>query len=341
MARGGRLHVRGRVDARLLANAEKFCEIWAHWYPQKYKPVRVGADEELVPQQADPRQGYAFAVSGGLDSLYSLMRNAEGADGRLTRRAALGYLMRWRSNDDAADTGLTEARARITAAHFGLPFAVCTTNWRERCTDFFFDHSHGIIAAAHGLNAMAAGCVLAADYSYEDEVVLTPRGNNQTTVPLVSSSLFESVSYGASAARLEKMRAVHARPGLVDHIVVCHAKPSGRANCGRCEKCVRTGLELFVVSGDPAPILPRLPDPWRVAWMKPMALGSVVFYRRLLRLWPAKRTLLRLGVEFLLWRSTLQQSPLMRALKTVELRLRPRRAASRSIDRVREPICSG
>src|SRR5690606_34781058 len=54
MQRGGRLHVQGRVDQRLLANAEKFSELWAAYRPDLFKQIEVSADEDLEPRVGDP-----------------------------------------------------------------------------------------------------------------------------------------------------------------------------------------------------------------------------------------------------------------------------------------------
>lgn len=324
MKRGGALHVRGRVDRKLLSGAEKFAEVWAAWRPDRFQPLRVSADEELDPSLPDPSLGYAFAISGGLDSIYSLMRNSAGADGRVNRRPSAGYLMDWR-NTGAPETDWAmrlRDRARAIAAAFDIPFFACTTNWRAFSTDFFLDHALGIIAAAHCLNATTSGCVLAADAAYMDELRLAPLGNNHTTNPMLSSSAFEAINFGASSPRMDKMRHAATRPDLIAHMVVCHAKVPGKPNCGRCEKCVRTGLELFTVCGSPRPLLDELPDPWRVAWMKPMSYSSVVFWRSMLKHWPKGHGALRAGVDFLLWRSMLQHGPLLRALKSVERRIR-------------------
>jgi hypothetical protein len=324
MKRGGALHVRGRVDSKLLSGAEKFAEVWASWRPDLFRALRVSADKELDPMLPDNNHGYAFAISGGLDSVFSLLRNSAGADGRVNRRPGAGYLMDWRNAGEPESDWAAQLRdrARAIADAFDIPFYACTTNWREFSTDFFMDHALGIIAAAHCLNATASGCVLAADAAYRDELRLAPLGNNHTTNPMLSSSAFEAINFGASFLRMEKMRQAAVRPDLVAQMVVCHAKVPGKPNCGRCEKCVRTGLELFAVTGSPSPILEALPDPWRVAWMKPMAYSSVVFWREMLAFWPKGHGALRMGIDFLLWRSMLQRGPLLKALKSVERRVR-------------------
>jgi len=329
MRRGGPVHVRGAVDARLLANVEKFSEIWATWRPDLFRVVQASADDERAPALAAPDRGHAFALSGGLDSVFALMQNAGRADGRRTRTPSVAFLMDWRGDANEAG-GAWAARARAHAQciadRFGAPFFTCATNWRRFSVNFFLDHALGIIAAAHCLNGLTAGCVLAADAMHVDEYKLAPLGNNHTTNPLLSSSAFEVLNYGGAYRRMDKMRLVSAHPDLLEQVVVCHERPAARANCGACEKCVRSGFELFVLTGRTEPFMAAPPSPWRLAWMKPMAESSLVFWREMRRRWPDGHSGLRAGVDTLMWRSVLQQQAWMRALKALELTLRRTRA---------------
>ncbi|MBY0564062.1 MAG: hypothetical protein K2P58_07730 [Hyphomonadaceae bacterium] len=327
---GGDVYVHGRIDRRLLANAEKFSEIWAAWRPDLYRQIRIAAAEELEPCLPNPQAGHAFALSAGLDSVFSLMQNSAGADGRVSRRPGAAYLMNWRRKDSPDDPWFERARrqAQRIADQLGVPFFVCSTNWRSFSVNFYVDHPVGIIAAAHCLDAMAAGCVLAADAMYVDEYKLAPLGNNHTTNPLLSSSAFEVTNYGGAYRRMEKMRLLAQRPELLREVVVCHERPDDAVNCGRCEKCVRSGLELFVGTGAVEPFMRSLPSPWRVAAMKPMSESSLVFWRDMMRSWRDGRPGLRAGIGALMWRSQLQQQPFMRALKAAEIAIFRRRKAA-------------
>jgi hypothetical protein len=327
MRRGGRIRVNGRVDSRLMANAEKYSEIWAAWRPDLFRPVSITAAEELPPATSDADAGYAFALSAGLDSAFSLMQNSAGANGRVNRKPGIAYLMRWQADVTAPDPWLDRLseHAQRIAGQTQTPFYVCTTNWRAFSVNFFMDHALGIIAAAHCLNGITSGCVIAADAMYVDECKLAPLGNNHTTNPLLSSSGFEVVNYGGAYRRLQKMELVAQRPELLREIVVCHEKPVSGVNCGRCEKCVRSGLELFVHNGAVEPFMRGLPSPQRVAAMKPMSEGSLVFWRDMLEEWPRGHAALRAGINTLMWRSEFQQRPLMRALKSAEIALFRRR----------------
>ncbi|HEX8901277.1 hypothetical protein [Vitreimonas sp.] len=322
MQRGGRVHVQGRVDQRLLANAEKFSELWAAYRPDLFKQIEVSADEDLEPRVGDPGGAYAFALSGGVDSVFSLMRNSEGADGRTSRKPACAFLMEWSdARHDPAWAPALRGRAARIAEVIGVSHLVCRTNWREFCRDFDIEHPLGILAAAHCLNGAYEGCVLAADHFHRDEVALGPWGNNHATNPLLSSSGFEAINYGGAFERLEKVRLLAHRPDLVANLAVC-TRPRSGENCGRCEKCLRSGLELFVTSGSTLPVTQHVPSFNELAYRKPLSRSSLMFWRGIMTKWPEGRAgMSKLGLAFLIARSELQHSLVLRTLQSVERRI--------------------
>lgn len=340
MGQGGRLHVQGRVDRDLLNGVEQYVAFWAFTRPDLFKVVQVSADEELAPRPRDPTRGHAFAVSAGLDSTFSLMRNAGGSDARLTRRPGAAFLMQWDSPRNTPDKRAwieaLRVRAERSTAALGLPLLTCDTNWRALCVDYFAEHPLGIVAAAHALNGFTAGCMLAADVTYTVEGELVPFGNNHVAVPRLSASHFEVLQYGGQYSRAQKLRMVAQRPELLGELVVCHARPSARVNCGRCEKCLRTGLELYTLTGEVRPFLDELPLPWRVAWQKPGTKVTVAFWRVIMKAMPARFVGLRAAFAFWTLRSALQRTPLMRALRAAEKGIGAPRKAPLS-DRILAP----
>jgi len=322
MQRGGALHVRGRVDRRLLANAEKFAELWSSYRPDLFRPVRLSADVELAAEAPREEEGYAFALSGGVDGLFALARNIAQGDGRTNRRPAAAFFMDW---DDALpiSPAWAESLRRRTgrlASAFGLPHLVCTTNWRDFCRDFSIEHALGIIAAGHCLNGGFTGCVLAADHTHRNEVALGPWGNNHTSNPLLSSSIFETISFGGAFERLEKVRFLAKHPELVADLAVC-TRASGAENCGICEKCIRTGLELFLATGSPQPVLRALPSPLSLITRKPLTPSSACFWQRIHANWPQENPWIRSAISVWLLRSALQQTPLFKGLQSLERRV--------------------
>ena len=47
--------------------------------------------------------------------------------------------------------------------------------------------------------------------------------------------------------RLEKLQTIlNETPDLLENLRVCYLNPDGALNCGRCEKCLRTQLQLLI-----------------------------------------------------------------------------------------------
>jgi hypothetical protein len=52
---------------------------------------------------------------------------------------------------------------------------------------------------------------------------------------------------GSRFSRLEKVRELASWPTAINSLRVCPGNAGDRPNCGRCEKCLRTRLELLAV----------------------------------------------------------------------------------------------
>jgi hypothetical protein len=69
-------------------------------------------------------------------------------------------------------------------------------------------------------------------------------GSRASTDLLHSSDGLRVVHYAALVTRLEKIRAIGAEPLVQRHLRVCWKNVANQLNCGRCEKCVRTMIDL-------------------------------------------------------------------------------------------------
>lgn len=65
--------------------------------------------------------------------------------------------------------------------------------------------------------------------------------------PLFSGSSLRIKHDGARLSRLEKVRLLASWPEAVNNVRVCFVNRLGELNCGRCEKCIRTKVELATV----------------------------------------------------------------------------------------------
>jgi len=77
-----------------------------------------------------------------------------------------------------------------------------------------------------------------------------PWGSHPLLDPLLGTESVALIHDGIGRSRAEKALLLPGSPEARDHLFVCFDPPErGVANCGRCEKCLRTMLELLIGGG--------------------------------------------------------------------------------------------
>jgi hypothetical protein len=196
------------------------------------------------------------AVSGGVDSTFVVAQHRSGLMGRRNRDITAGVMIGGfdlpASNRDAFDVALEHARPILD--QFGLPLAVVATNWRDKyCFDWSMSFGIGLAAVLHQF-AGIAGAGVFADFSYAEAEL--PWGSNPITDPMMSSGAFHIESGGAAGvSRMERCEFIAQWPAVREHVRVCWEDPTLGANCGRCEKCIRTKLNFFAAGYPDVPAL--------------------------------------------------------------------------------------
>ena len=74
---------------------------------------------------------------------------------------------------------------------------------------------------------------------------------------LFSSQRIAVIHDGARHARFQKVRELASWPTALAALRVCPSNPGNGLNCGVCEKCLRTRLELFAAGVEETPALGR------------------------------------------------------------------------------------
>ncbi len=195
-------------------------------------------------------------LSGGVDSLHMLYRNhtrfPAGSHGRIDQAVFIrGY-----------DPELTEAeRDRVygpavksvskLAASTGIGLRQISTNLRalDPALPLWIKQFHGpaMAATAHAAIPGRATVSFAATF---DIANMEAWGSH----PLIDSSLsterISFVHWGSPFSRLEKIRDLLNWPEALSGVWVCTAKVADVQNCGNCEKCIRTKLEIVAAGGD-------------------------------------------------------------------------------------------
>jgi hypothetical protein len=222
-------------------------------------------------------RGSGLFFSCGIDSFYSLLKH----------RASLTHLICVQGFDmtmaeDEPFSRLYSATCEA-ARETGLEALEVRTNLRELINPFF-PWNKGYVSglAAVGLAAQgligrcmfASACDLSSRSSRLDHPILDP---------LWSAESLHMVQDGYELNRLEKVARVSDCDLAMRLLRVCLADPLAY-NCGRCEKCVRSMLELYVVRAlDRCTTFPRDLQPADVARTRISNPATITFYEEVLR----------------------------------------------------------
>ncbi len=249
-----RLRLAGPITVQALRNATAFQEAWVQMAPRMFHPVEI-APEGLVEPAHAPQDRAILAFSGGLDGAFSAIRHARGLMGgggyRLTHVMMVqGFDI---GVDDRAGFEALVRRVRPLLAELELEPILVRTNAvypnpaeRTRMVQpYYYSQAAQIAGMFHVLwRQFGQGLIGASDpYSH----MVLPWASNAATDHLLSSDRLQVVNDGAGFSRVQKAAFLVDHPTALRTLRVCHAvKPP--ANCGVCEKCVRTRLS-FLAAG--------------------------------------------------------------------------------------------
>ena len=208
-----------------------------------------------------PRRGVAF-LSGGVDGLHMLMRNRRlyRPDDAAYIRDALfihGFDIGKRAYKPEMER-FERAREslRALADETGLRLITCRTNLRHLPSkpDFWYYRHNGAALAAVGHAAIRDSAFLFIGASH-DIANPVPIGSHPAVDGLFSSQRVTIVHDGARYSRFQKVRELASWPTALAALRVCPGNPGNELNCGVCEKCLRTRLELLAADVEETPAL--------------------------------------------------------------------------------------
>jgi len=251
----------GAICPRLFDGILAAAKLLAAWYGPPRKTVALEARREAP---AARRDGAISFLTGGVDSTFTLRSNhlalPAGHPGRISRAVVISRLFAREAESDALAEefdGRVRRGAAGVAAAAGVPLTIVRTNARdlEPAFDFFSFESHGSIlaAVAHLFASRAGSARIAAAVTIRN---LRPHGVHPILDALWSSTRMRIAQDGFGFGRLAKARRIAVWPPALGSLMVCQAGPvpDGSLNCGRCEKCQRTHLEL-IAAGAPVALL--------------------------------------------------------------------------------------
>jgi hypothetical protein len=248
----------------------------------------LGAATRRIPTA--PRRAVAF-LSGGVDSLHMLMRNRRlyNRDDPAYVHEALfihGFDIGKRARDpENGRYRMMLRRLEPVVADLGLRLIQCRTNLRHLPSkpDFWENRHNGAALAAVGHSAVFGSAFLFIGASWPTTHQV-PWGSHPAIDNLFSSQRITVIHDGSRFSRLQKVRDLARWPTGLAALRVCPASAGSRANCGECEKCLRTRLELLAAGiGETEAFGPSvtLSEIWNAAVFESIG-DRVIFYEDLI-----------------------------------------------------------
>ncbi|WP_182357795.1 hypothetical protein [Tomitella gaofuii] len=246
------LYIHSTVDDVARAGAAKAQRLMASWWPETMHEVPV--DATATPDvPASHERGVGSFFSGGLDSFYTAVRHQP----EITHLVFVHGFDIFLNNEEYYET--TVDRLRKAAAEMGKTLIELRSNIRvldKETGGWGKAHGAAMVHVAellsehvHTMYVPASDCDKnpAADGSHPD---LVPHGSHPDLDPLWSSSRVRILQSGVDATRVDKARMVKNSDAAMTHLRVCYWNRNDVRNCGECDKCVRTAINVYVAGAE-------------------------------------------------------------------------------------------
>jgi hypothetical protein len=266
-ARNGerRIAVEGDVCPRLANGLGDALHWLAHWWGPQWRRLQLEVQPRRAVLHAPGARRTALFLSGGVDSLAALRLNRLRVPRTHPASMADGILVRGFSRRDELNFAPALEGGAAVARDAGLTLVPVATNVRDldRDSDFWLwqFHAAALCSAAHALAPRISVVHVASSY---DVPHMQPMGSHPVLDPNYASCELAVLHDGVQLTRMAKTKIVAEWPVGLANLRVCTSRPEiGARNCGRCEKCVRTWLQLLAVGAEvpegtfgPAPLTP-------------------------------------------------------------------------------------
>ncbi len=239
------LTVDAPASPRLLRSLPKIMAYYHNWDP-KYKIIEVRTSNERQENDSISKANALF-FSGGVDSFYALTRLTE----QTADRNRLSHLIFVHGFDIKLNDNMlfekSYAAVKDIASYYGKKLVLVSTNVRE-ITDKYVSwiNCYGFAMASVALCGLFRNVYIASELGPNEGYLSLAASSHPDLDPLWSTDTTALIHYGDGISRVEKAKALANNPMAQKHLRVCMENRNGAYNCGKCEKCVRTMLALYL-----------------------------------------------------------------------------------------------
>lgn len=237
MKKGQPLYIEGIVDKKLLKGCYKIMEVVSNWQLD-LKPIFIQV--KLGKQKPLLLKAEATFFSSGVDSFYTLLN-----------RKKITHLISVHGFDvSLKNTSLWSSvnkNIKSVAKEQKVQYIVVKTNLREVLDNYLpWGISHGGALASVGLclRGLFKKVCISSSYYCDD---LFPWGSHPDVDPKWSTTNLTFIHFGSNKRRTQKVVSIANSNIAMRYLRVCWMNTAGKYNCGKCEKCIRTMINLLIV----------------------------------------------------------------------------------------------
>jgi len=243
MMKGGALVADGKASRRFLDALHTILDIYCVWEPSLHRVEIKNVIPVIRDCPKEDRVGTFF--SGGVDSFYTFLKHRDEITDLIFVN---GFDIP--VEDDSLRRRSSEMIRRIGSS-FGKRVIEVETNHRSFLFSYLrrhwlkLAHGAGLVSVGHLLSPFFKRIYVPGAHTYAH---LIPLGSHPILDPLWSTESLEFVHDGCEANRLEKVALLSQFDIVLQCLRVCFFPGSnGAYNCGQCEKCLRTMINLHTV----------------------------------------------------------------------------------------------
>ena len=276
MRLGEDLLIHGSISTRLHSGMTAIVKTVSAWNVG-LKMINVEADELVADPPNSGRDATFF--SGGVDSFYTYLRHKADPSRQLSHLVLVNGYDIQRGNSALWDATLRNIRS--IAADEQVALINIESNVRPLIEPILpWSYSHGGCLAAAALCLRKGLDRMYVPSTYDGDN-LFPWGSHPDIDHLWSTESLNIVHDGAETSRANKVAEQIAHsPSALRYLRVCYLNERGSYNCGRCDKCLRTMLNLYLAGVlDRAETFPHSIDPGHLATMAIDGGHGAMFHR--------------------------------------------------------------
>lgn len=237
--------VYGDVSETAVQGSVKAQDTLGSWFPDILDEVTITAPMAVETTRSSGRRGVGAFFSGGVDSYYTTLKHLD----EITHLIFIHGFDIDLSNNDLAERTLDALRK--SAAELGKELIEVKTDLRGRLDRNRLNwglQGHGALLAHVGiaLSTVVEKIYVPSSYTADQ---LHPWGTHPDLDGHWSSDAVVFVHDGVEASRAAKMDKFIEEDAAMSNLRVCWWNQDNAFNCGECEKCLRTMINLYIAGG--------------------------------------------------------------------------------------------